>query len=115
VKAEKLGEKLATQRHHCVSCPACKCVATVQGRTFGKEHVSHGDGEIIVKQIVIPRSFSCSACGLKLEGYAQLETADLGGQYQRKTTHSPDEFFGLIHPDDVYDYLGSMEEEYDNE
>lgn len=115
VKAEKLGEKLATQRHHCVSCPACKCVATVQGRTFGKEHVSHGDGEIIVKQTVIPRSFSCSACGLKLEGYAQLETADLGGQYQRKTTHSPDEFFGLIHPDDVYDYLGSMEEEYDNE
>lgn len=115
VKAEELGEKLATQRHHCVSCPACKCVATVQGRTFGKEHVSHGKDEIIVKQTVIPRSFSCSACGLKLEGYAQLQTADLGGHYQRKTTHSPDEFFGLIHPDNIYDYLGSMEAEYDNE
>jgi len=115
VEAEELGKELSTQQHHCVSCPACKCVATVQGRAFGKQHVSYGDDEIIVKQTVIPGSFSCSACGLKLVGYTQLEMAGLGGHYQRKTTHSPEEFFGLIHPDDIYDYLGSMEAEYDNE
>lgn len=115
VEAEELGEELATQRHHRVSCPACNCVATVQGRAFGKQQVSHGDDEIIVRQVVIPRSFSCSACGLKLAGYAQLETAGLGGHYQRKTIHTPEEFFGLIHPDDIYDYLEDIEPEYDNE
>jgi len=119
-EAEKLGAELATQRHHRVVCPACKCVATVQGRSFGKEHISHDEGEIIVRQAVAPTSFACSACGLNLEGYAQLETAGLGGHYQRRTTYSPDEYYGLIDPEDigsyVEEYLANMEgEEYDNE
>lgn len=118
-EAEKLGTGLATQRHHRVVCPACKCVATVQGRSFGKEHISHDEGMIIVRQAVVPMSFACSACGLKLEGYAQLETAGLGGRYQRKTTYSPDGYYGLIDPEDissyVEDYLAEQEPEYDNE
>src|SRR5664280_1084648 len=32
VEAEELGQKLTTQRHHRVTCPACGCTATVQGR-----------------------------------------------------------------------------------
>lgn len=118
-EAEKLGAALATQRHHRVDCPACKCVATVQGRPFGKENISPGKGEIVVRQAVAPTSFACSACGLKLEGYAQLETAGLGGRYQRKTTYSPDVYYGLIDPEDidsyVEDYLAEQQPEYDNE
>lgn len=118
-EAEKLGAELATQRHHRVVCPACKCAATVQGRSFGKEHISYDEGKIIVRQAVAPTSFACSACGLKLEGYAELETAGLGGRYQRKTTCSPDVYYGLIDPDDigsyVEDYLADQGPEYDNE
>lgn len=117
-EAEKLGSQLATHRHHRVTCPACQCFATIQGRPFGKEHITHDDGEIVVRQAVAPTSFTCSACGLKLEGYAQLETAGLGGQYTRRTTYSPDEYYGLIDPDNLDSYLEDQAGhflEYDNE
>jgi transcription elongation factor Elf1 len=117
-KAKKLGAQLAVKRHHRVTCPACECVATVQGTPFGKEHISHGDGEIIVRQHVSPTSFSCSACGLKLEGYAELAAANLGGHYTRRTTYSPDEYYGLLDPENLEsymeEYLANLDE-YDNE
>ena len=123
VKAEELGEELSTQRHHRVTCPACGCTATVQGRPFGKEHVTHEEtGEIITRQAVSPTEFSCSACGLKLSTYAQLETAGLGDTYTRKTTYSAEDYFGLINPDNLDEYLDEYLKskagdflEYDNE
>jgi DNA-directed RNA polymerase subunit M/transcription elongation factor TFIIS len=119
LQAEELGQTLSTQHHHRVKCPACGCIATVQGRLFGKEHVTHEEnGDIIVRQSVIPTDFSCPACGLKLSSYAQLETAGLGDHYTRKTTYSPEEYYGLINPDDIDEYLeertGDLRE-YDNE
>jgi hypothetical protein len=67
--------KLAHLRHHRVTCPSCGCGATVQGEPFGSGYVSHDDDEIVVRQSVSSRSFSCSACGLKLNGYAELDVA----------------------------------------
>lgn len=119
LEAEELGQKLSTLRHHRVKCPACSCTATVQGRPFGKEHVTHEErGEIVVRQAVSPTEFSCPACGLKLTTYAQLETAGLGDHYTRKTTYSAEEYYGLIDPDDLDLYLESQARdfrEYDNE
>jgi hypothetical protein len=95
------GEQLSHKRHHRVTCPACKSVATVQGDAFGPEKVIHGDGEIVVRQAVSPRLFSCPACGLKLQGYAELGVAGVGAHYTRASTFSPDEYYGLINPDDT--------------
>ena len=120
-KAKAEADQLAYVRHHRVTCPACQSVATVQGETFGLEHVSHDDGEIVVRTAVSPRTFSCPACGLKLEGYAELDAAELGGQYTRRTTYSPQEYYGLIDPetDDISEYveryLADMADEYDND
>jgi hypothetical protein len=119
LEAEELGQKLSTQRHHRVTCPACGCTATVQGRPFGKEHVTHEEsGEIVVRQAVSPTEFSCHTCGLTLATYAQLETAGLGDHYTRMTTYSAEEYYGLINPDDLESYLESQVgdfREYDNE
>lgn len=119
LEAEELGQKLSILRHHRVKCPACGCTATVQGRLFGKEHVTHEESrEIVVRQAVSPTEFSCPACGLKLATYAQLETAGLGDYYTRKTTYSVEEYYGLIDPDDLDSYLESQAmdfREYDNE
>lgn len=114
---------LVHQRHHKVTCPACACDATVQGRPFGEEHVTHGEDAIIVRQSVSPRSFSCTACGLSLQGYAELHVAQLGGQYTRRTEFSPEEYYGLIDPETAYltpyieEYLAEMAggSEWDNE
>lgn len=120
------GKKLAYQRHHRVTCPACTCSATVQGETFGNEKVTNEDDLIVVRQPVAPRKFECSACGLKLSGYAQLEEAGLGGHYTRRTEYFPDEYYNLIDPANydprdhidmdslVRDYLDSYVE-FDNE
>jgi hypothetical protein len=93
----------------------------VQGEAFGPEYVSHDNGEIVVRTAVSPKGFSCSACGLKLDGYAELDAAELGGQYTRRTRYSPQEYYGLIDPESedmseyINSYLADMAGEYDNE
>lgn len=116
--AEEQGNQLSTQRHHSVSCPACNCIATVQGVLFGKEHITNNEDEIIVRQSVTPTSFSCPACDLKLAGYAEIKQANLAEHYTRQTTYSPEEYYGLINPDDLDSYLDERAAnymEYDNE
>jgi len=93
--AERLGRYRAQQRHHRVDCPSCKSVALVEGEPFGKESVTYQDGKMIVRQSVTPRKFHCSACGLSLMGYSELDAAGLGGFYTRETTYWPEEFHDL--------------------
>jgi hypothetical protein len=77
------------------------------------------DDEIVVRQAVSPSDFSCSACGLKLSTYAELEMAALGEPYTRTTRSSPEQYYGLINPNEldsyVEDYLRDQYSEYDNE
>jgi hypothetical protein len=117
--AEKEANSLAYQGYHRVKCPACGGTAIVKGTAFGKENVSDEDGDIVVRQAVSPTLFSCSACQLKLEGYAELEVCGLGGYYTRRTTFTPSEYYGLIEPDDlpyhIEEYLADNMREYDNE
>jgi predicted RNA-binding Zn-ribbon protein involved in translation (DUF1610 family) len=117
--AEQSANELSAKRHHKVACPACGCAATVQGIPFGKEHVSTEEDEIVVRQAVSPTEFSCPACGLRYSTYAELEMAALGEPYTRTTRSSPEEYYGLIHPDQldsyVEDYLRDQYNEYDNE
>ena len=113
--------KLVHERHHKVLCPACESDSVVKGDAFGPEKLDHEDGDVVIRQSVIPRAFDCSACGLKLSGYAELEVAKLAGIYKRRTTFSPEAYYGLIDPESadmseyLNRYLASTAEEYDNE
>lgn len=101
-RSEKEGARLAYERHHRVTCPACGSVATVQGEPIGQEHVTHkDDGSIEVRQTISPRTFSCSACSLTLKGYAELDAAQLGGDYTRTTEYSPEDYYGLVSPESI--------------
>jgi hypothetical protein len=116
-------ERLSHQRHHKVTCPACGCDATLQGDVFGPKKAEIEDEEIVVRESVSPKLFSCSACGLRLTGYAEISAAGFGGTYTRRTTFTPEEFYGLIDPTSeaivpyIEDYLADMaaDNEYDNE
>jgi hypothetical protein len=120
-KARAETKTLVHLRRHKVSCPACTSDATVEGDAFGPEKIEHEEGQIVVRQSVSPRAFQCAACGLKLTGYAELDAADLGGTYTRRTTVAPEDFYGLIDPESadmseyVDRYLRDQAEEYDNE
>lgn len=97
--ADAAGKQLAYSKHHRVKCPACRSTATIQGDAFGGSKVEDDDGEVLVKQAVSPRRFACPACGLKLEGYAELAAAGLGDHYTRTTRYTPEEYYELISPD----------------
>ena len=119
--ATEAADKLAFQRHHRVTCPACNSKAAVQGAPFGPENITNDEDEIVIKQAVVPHTFSCTACNLKVDGYAELNAANLGDQYTRKSTYTPEEYYGLIDPENtdaiqelVDEYIRNMEE-YDNE
>jgi len=122
---EAEANRLAYAGHHRVKCPACSATATLQGDTLGSSKVEDDDGDIVVRQAVAPRKFNCMACGLKLDGYAELVTAGFGDQYTRTTRYSPVEYYELIDPDDsteleriARDNLGMFhpdDDRYDNE
>lgn len=98
--AEEKGEALSHQQHHRVECPACKCVATVQGDTYGREQIENKEDEIIVRQSVIPTKFLCEACGLKLNGYGELMAATIADHFTHRVHHTPEEFYELVDPND---------------
>ena len=71
--------------------------------------------EVVVRQTVIPNAFRCIACNLKLNGYSELNAASLGDQYTRTSTYLPDEYYGLIDPQDpdaISDLVSEHIEEY---
>ena len=100
-EAEKQGEILSHKGYHRVTCPACSSIATVQGDTYGREQIEHTEDEIIVRQSVIPTRFSCSACGLKLNGYGELSAASVADHFTHRTHYTPEEYYDLVDPNDT--------------
>lgn len=94
------SEKLSHRGHHRVTCPSCKCTATVHGTTYGGERLEHKDGMIIVRESIIPTKFSCSACGLKLSGYQELVAAGIGDHFTNRSEYSPPDYYELVDPND---------------
>ena len=94
----KKGEILSHQGHHRVNCPACDCVATVQGDAYGREQIEHKDDEIIVRQAVIPTKYLCTSCGLKLNGYGELSSANVADHFTHRIHYTPEEYYELVDP-----------------
>ncbi|WP_227368856.1 hypothetical protein [Halomonas sp. M20] len=99
-ESEAQGKALSHQQHHRVECPACSCVATVQGDTYGREQIENTEDEVIVRQSVIPTKFSCKACGLNLNGYRELMAANVADHFTHRVHYTPEEFYELVDPND---------------
>lgn len=102
LRAEAIGrgDQLSHQGHHRVACPACECVATVQGQVHGAEQVQLVERTIVVRETVVPNKFNCDACGLKLAPYAALQVAGVAAHFTRRTEYTPEEYYGLVDPED---------------
>ena len=76
-----------------VKCPACGSNAIVTGDLIvGQEARLSGD-VLQIREAMLPTTFSCDACGLKLLGHARLHAAGVGGQFTRTIEHDPADFF----------------------
>lgn len=80
---------------HRVECPSCKSPALLQGSPSGPVATTVGDDEVIQKQTMLPTSFECIACGLKISGFSKLSACGLGDAFTAKTIYTAAEFFSL--------------------
>ncbi len=110
---------LSHQGYHVVDCPCCGNKACIHGRESSNSHEQIQEDEVIVKKDVIPDSFYCHVCGLRLTSYAELQAAELPLHYTNTYNYDPVEFFSidvdeLIKSDAYQDYRAYLEE-YSNE
>jgi hypothetical protein len=83
------------QRGHRVDCPSCKCVALLHGNATGSPNLKIEDELIIEKQEILPESFECIACGLKISGYSKLSACGLGQTFIATASYEPTEYFNI--------------------
>lgn len=108
----KQAELLSTRHHgHRVQCPACNSVALIQGRSTGAPKTTVNDGGIIEKQTMLPASFECVACGLKIIGYSKLVACGLGNTYVSTNHYDAVDYFEI----DVEEEMRNMMYEDNNE
>ena len=61
----------------------------------------------------MPERFNCIACNLKFNGYSELVAAEMGDQYTRTIRYSPEDYYGLVNPDDIDQITELAENHYE--
>lgn len=91
------------QSGHRVNCPACNSSALLQGSPSSsiKTTIDNDQEEVVQKQDMLPSSFECIGCGLKISGYSRLNACGLGDSYVTTTTFTIADFYNLYTEDDV--------------
>jgi hypothetical protein len=103
------------QSGHRVECPACKSQALIHGTPSGSVIRRLSEDQVEEKQSVIPASFQCIACGLRIAGFSKLSACGLGDAFTSTSRYTPAEFFGLYSEDNLEEarsegYVEGLEE-----
>lgn len=107
---EERDEAIATattwatrQNGHQVDCPSCGSPALLQGSPSGAVStvVSEEEGEVVQRQTMLPTSFQCIACGLRIGGLSKLSACGLGDAFTGTSVYDAAEFFDLYTEDDL--------------
>jgi hypothetical protein len=86
---------------HQVVCPACKSHALINGSPSGPVSRRLTEDGVVERQGVIPASFQCIACGLKISGHSKLAACGLGDAYTMTASTSAADFFGLYTEEEI--------------
>ena len=99
---QKQAEMWASrQKGHRTVCPACGSPALLRGAGQGSVATEVGQDEVVQKQTMLPSTFECIACGLKISGLSKLSACGLGDAFISTTRMTPAEFFGLYTEQDI--------------
>ncbi|OCY28965.1 hypothetical protein BFR75_15920 [Acinetobacter pittii] len=96
---------------HRVECPACRTIALLHGSLFGSVNtaIDNDKNEVVQKQAMMPTSFECIACGLKISGYSKLAACGLGEVFNVTATFTISEYFNLYTEDDLEEAKAEIE------
>ncbi|KAA0694332.1 hypothetical protein DT594_12410 [Halopseudomonas laoshanensis] len=102
------------QSGHRVECPSCASVALLHGAPVGavSTEINDEEDEVVQRQSMLPSSFECIACGLKISGFSKLSACDLGDTFSAKTIYTPAEYFGLYTEDELQEARDEVEASY---
>ena len=90
----KSREWATRQTGHRVKCPACDSCALIQGQSVGEIQQRFVDDLIEQREVMLPSSFECIACDLRISGLSKLTACGLGDSYTAKYTLTAVELFG---------------------
>ena len=100
---------------HRVDCPSCGSPALLQGSPSGAVSTEVDQGEVIQRQTMLPTSFECIACGLRISGLSKLAACELGDAFTEKTVYTPAEFFELYTEDELEQARAEAEPQYEED
>ena len=101
-KSELLAKSATATGGHRVSCPACAAKTWVTGEMISGQEAKFEGGQIVERSAMLPTSFKCVACGLKLSGHSELNAAGVGGQFTRSVRYDPIEYYGEYQAGEEY-------------
>ncbi len=80
---------------HRAVCPACNSPSLLRGSSHGSV-TTQIDGDFVVqRQTMLPSSFECIACGLRILGLSKLSACGLGDAFTSSSASTVADFFGL--------------------
>lgn len=88
-------EQKVHQGYHRVLCPCCGNDALIYGKESAVCHNEIYEDSVVVKNNVIPNTFRCNVCGLKLSSYAELQVAGLPLHYTNTYNYDPVDYFSI--------------------
>jgi hypothetical protein len=103
------------QAGHRVDCPACACRALLQGTACGPVTTQITNDEVVQRQTMLPSSFECIACGLKIHGLSKLSACGLGDAFSARSTYSAAEFFGLYTEEEIEEARNEPPPQYEED
>jgi hypothetical protein len=87
-----------------LTCPACGGSGVVHGEPVRTAETRLKDEMLVREVAILPTTFVCDSCGLKLVGHGLLHAAGLGGQFTIEDRQSPLEYYGPeLDPADYYE------------
>ena len=110
-EASKQAATWATrQAGHRATCPACNSQALLQGTPSGPVSTNVDGDEVVQRQTMLPSSFECIACGLRISGLSKLTAAGLGNAFSATYSYTASEFFELYTEEDLEQARNEMME-----
>ena len=100
---------------HRVDCPSCGSPALLQGSPSGAVSTEVDQGGVIQRQTMLPTSFECIACGLRISGLSKLAACELGDAFTEKTVYTAAEFFELYTEDELEQARAEAEPQYEED
>jgi hypothetical protein len=100
---------------HRTKCPACNSPSLVHGSSHGSVTTDVAEDEFVQKQTMLPSSFECIACNLRIAGISKLSACGLGDAFTATSKFSVAEFFGLQTDEELEEAKAAAEPQWEDD